>query len=131
MMYPIEINERTVGGKNVAQGMKGMVMVCSNRSAYVSGIRTSTGKYMKADNTVIVLDMNDRYLQIALSTDNLYCTGKLMFETVTFQAQGTWKNGLNYNKIMFRKALRFLSVKDKQMLRPNSDLCLAHKKDNC
>lgn len=104
-------------------------MISFSRSAYVSGIRTPTGKHVTGDNEVEVPDTKDIYLQRVFAANNCYVSGKPRFETIVFQAGTTCRNGITYDKTWFRKALGFIIVKHKHMLRPNRDAFMAHNKD--
>lgn len=114
----------------VSTGCESVVIVCFSRSSYVSGIEEDTGAHVIVQNKVEVPYNDTRYMQRLFETDNFYATRNPRFESFMFNAGTSNEEGENYNKLWFAKALEFLSIKYKAMMRPDRISCMAHSIEN-
>ena len=86
---------------------------------------------MTEGNEVVVPKTDRCYLQRIIATDDLYNTGRPRFETIMLQAGYDTNGSVKMNKFWFAKALGFLSINLKPMIRPNSNLCMYHNTADC
>ena len=86
---------------------------------------------VRADNSVEVAETDERLLQRVYATDNFYGSGKPRFESVMLQGGTTVRGGYKYNVVIFGKALGFVTLKAKERMGPNSDLCILHNTKDC
>ena len=127
----VQLVKEQLTSNDVCEGMKAFVQISFSRSVYVSGIDTPTGTHVTKDNEVLVAENDRRYLQRVFATDDFYNTGRPRFETIMVQAGYDTNGSVKMNKIWFAKALGFITIHHKPMVRPNSIVCMRHNKPDC